>query len=581
MRCDDVELSAYIDNEADDALAVRAHLVTCEECRAIEAELRSLRSQLRYEVDLEPPDFTDRILTAMAAPPSEPDDAPAGQPERRHRPRRRTALAAAGAFAVSFIVAAGFTTVRDGRREQAAAQTIDAELDRAQVAISPFRAELRLVQRDAEGAVTASGGELVHLGPERVMVNLSGSARSNTVVVDDTTAWLAVGDDVVQIDGLSPFGSLSATLGDLVVPVRGLDRWPDDEVIDAVLDGRDVIEVRGAASQFATLMDALELVGVRPVHPTDAVTVALDAETLVPARIVATVSSDELRAYDAERDVVSSEVAGTTIIDLVVGAPVAVPAASPLPPPPAAAERRNEGFIDGSVSAFATPPTLPNGLSLHRTGSQTVSGTDRTTMVASWGQGRAWVRVVGTIGSAAERPFGIGAARPVQLGDGIAYVDVAGSVAIHTPTMDVAVTGTVAPDELLAAAAALGLRGQALDSPAQLFAGSDAPGEASVLTVPSALPSATVVLDGGALLVTELDVAGEAKVTLTQRSVGRLSPPSEPGLVGVDVRGVPGRYSPSAGTLQWIEDEIEITLAAPGLAVGTLVELAASLEPEV
>lgn len=567
MLCDELELSAYLDGEAEDATVVRQHLEECAECRAIEADLRRLRSQLRYETDLDGPDVTAAVLAGLPV---------AVGRARRRRQWRATAVTAAAACAVGIVGGSVLTVVRDDRPQRAAASSLEEELDRAQLVVAPFRAAVALTQRDAFGAVTSASGELLYLGPERLMLEVAGASTANTVVIDDASAWRSArtSDEVDQttfFGDLAPFGSLSQTMLDLVVPVRGLDRW-SGQVTERVVDGRRVLELEGTGGQFATLASALRLAGVREIHPTDRVVVQLDASTYLLAGIQVIVGSSDLRAYDDERQGRTPELPGTLIVDLELGAPTSVAPATPLPIAPVGATARSEGFTDGPVAGFTVAAVLPNGLPLHRTGTQRV-GADELS-VASWGQGRAWVRVVAIRDHDDQRPFGIGAARPVRLGAGTVYADVGGSVGVHTEDVDLVVTGTVAPEELLAVVETLGVIGLAV--PGQ----DESPPFTGALVVAVSLDASatTITIENGSVVVTELAGPGETRWTITQRQRTRLDPPTDPAMVGVQVRGREGRYSVRSGELEWVEHGVGVVVAGSSPSLEELLAVADLLE---
>ena len=58
-----------------------------------------------------------------------------------------------------------------------------------------------------------------------------------------------------------------------------------------------------------------------------------------------------------------------------------------------------------------------------------------------------------------------------------------------------------------------------------------------------------------------------------------LTPPVDPDVRGVRVRGTAGRYSPEKGELEWLGDGLAITLRSGTLSLGELVRIAEELRP--
>ena len=71
--------------------------------------------------------------------------------------------------------------------------------------------------------------------------------------------------------------------------------------------------------------------------------------------------------------------------------------------------------------------------------------------------------------------------------------------------------------------------------------------------------------------------AGNRAFLLTESVDGRLSPPLEANVRGVLVRGIEGRYSPDRGLLEWVEDEVTISLTSTTLTLDELLVIATLL----
>jgi hypothetical protein len=71
--------------------------------------------------------------------------------------------------------------------------------------------------------------------------------------------------------------------------------------------------------------------------------------------------------------------------------------------------------------------------------------------------------------------------------------------------------------------------------------------------------------------------AGNRAFLLTEAVDGRLSPPLEANVRGVLVRGIEGRYSPDRGLLEWVEDELTMSLTSTTLTLDELLAIAALL----
>jgi hypothetical protein len=176
--------------------------------------------------------------------------------------------------------------------------------------------------------------------------------------------------------------------------------------------------------------------------------------------------------------------------------------------------------------------------------------------------------------------------RTVDLGDaGIAYVSDDGrKVALHGEGLDVVVSGSVAPDELRAVAASLGVTG------VRVPGSWDESATATLAEAADAVPGLLVApeRDGfgppavriaNRMVIQDYAGAGDRGFTLVQSGMGALTPPANGDVVGVEVRGTAGRYSAERGQLEWVEDGTTHGLSSHTLTLAELLALAQSLEP--
>jgi hypothetical protein len=85
-------------------------------------------------------------------------------------------------------------------------------------------------------------------------------------------------------------------------------------------------------------------------------------------------------------------------------------------------------------------------------------------------------------------------------------------------------------------------------------------------------------VDGDAV-VTRFAGPGDRTFTLVQTPGTRLSPPLDLSVIGVEVRGVEGRWSDGRHELEWVEDGQVVTLRSATLSLNELLAVAGSLEP--
>jgi hypothetical protein len=590
MRCDDARarLSAAFDGQGELGEAA-PHVASCPSCTAYRQALGDIRQRLRFEVLDDPPDVAPRL------------------PGRR-RPAWPTAVAAAVAGALVGAALVGGTSL--GRGPAPARADLAPRVLAAQADVESLRVAFDVVERGFATGVPERRfvADLVYEAPEGLTLRVHDvteypharwPANDATVVVRGDQSWAeglaacprdALPDCIPSaprreaVVGREPFApDLPAPL-DLVVPVRTLalgGAVPDLGTEEVA--GRVAVGVRVTVAQLAPLLDGLRRVGAwRELYPGDEAELWVDRATLVPLMVV-------VRAGEgADRDLWAAargygEEPGAVLFELrarlVTLNEPAQGEAFPLPPAGVAA--RDAGFREGrALGVLPEPGWLPGGMAPHRRGA--VGAVE----VATWTDGRAWVKVSATAAWAGGRLFGVDAAveavarRPLPADAGVAYVGDGGSVvALHGQGIDVAVTGTASPADLVRVAASLGVRGEAVPPEWAEAASASLAGARRALPrllVP-ALPSPAVRAAGGVVTLAYTG-GGDRTLVVVQSPGARLSPPLEPDVRALHVRGRLARWSPELGRLEWVEDGIVVELRSRTLSLAELVEVAEGME---
>jgi hypothetical protein len=150
---------------------------------------------------------------------------------------------------------------------------------------------------------------------------------------------------------------------------------------------------------------------------------------------------------------------------------------------------------------------------------------------------------------------------PIDLGPaGIAYASGDGTrVAIHGPSTDVVVAGSIGPDELGQVAASLGVVG--VEVPANWAEAATATLDDAEALAPDLLfvsglegfGAPAVRIDGDDVSLRYVG-AGARSFTVVRGASDQLPPPLDPDVTAVTVRGEPGRWRAATGDLEWVED---------------------------
>jgi Putative zinc-finger len=622
VRCDEARaaISLRLDGELPDDADVRAvdeHADACAECSRFERHADRVRAALRFEAVGAVPDLAPAVLADLA--PRQARGRPAagggGHPPGSTAPPRRPLVVAAALAAIAGLAAGvAFVGLGPEPRSPAAADLPDRVLA-AQAGIESLDARFQLVEGDVTGDdwERRLEGRLVYEAPEslaltlgdrwsaedglRLVVNGERWWQSTVRACSPRPDWTVCSDAarrwVRSVRGREPFSESSPVPLELINPVDGFTPAPSRlaGLGTRTIAGRRAVGVAVTAAQMGPFLDGLSTgAHLRAVHPGDPVELWLDDEHLVPLEVTVRAASDRDRAQWASgrgaADRAGDTVLRFTVTSVTINAPIADDAfampARIVPDEALDAGFRRAGGPDGPV-----PSDLPRGFRPYRSG--TVSGTGGPTIaVDSWIDGRAWLAVRSTREWPGDRLFGgLGASvRTVDMGDaGIAYVSDDGrKVALHGEGLDVVVSGSVAPDELRAVAASLGVTGIRVpgswdeSATATLAEAADAvPGLLVAAELDGFGPPAVRIADG--VVIQGYAGAGDRGFTLVQSGMGALTPPANGDVVGIEVRGTAGRYSAERGQLEWVEDGTTHGLSSHTLTLAELLALAQSLEP--
>lgn len=591
-------LSAYVDDElpAAERAKVEAWLHASAEARAYLGQLEMLRGHMRYESVAAGLDVAPAVLGAI-------------EPRPPILVARLAAAFAAGAVLAALVVGFSF-------REPSAAiaAAIPDRVVEAQADVATLTARLDMVERGFHPAVPerTSTGTVDYRAPESIRIAFTDTtvypsgawvANHTEVVVQGNSAWRrgpaacpteALPDctparpRLVVLTGREPFSQEAPAPLDVVVPARAFLRQGDPEVLGVSrLDDREAIGVAVTAAQVAALLDGLTEAGNwRDIHPTDRVELWLDREALTPLALAVYPSNAAERRLWAIRNGYA-DVPDTAILEVVWSDVVINGPPSPTFAGPDDGDVPSAGFEARPLEQInmPSPSDLPQGMTLHRSG-VVVTPTGPVVSVASWSDGRSWLKIRFTDEWAGGSLFGdLGPlVRRVKIGLGVGYVDEQGErVALHATDGDVVVMGSVPTETLLAVAASLNEAGQPVpDDWREAASGTTADAEAEVpgLLLPTGLDGfgePTITVGDG---VATLAYAGQGNrgFRLSEGVGPVLPPPLNADLMAVPLRETEARYSAERGRLEWVEGELVITLTSDTLSREELMAIAESLE---
>jgi hypothetical protein len=597
MRCEHAReaLSERMDTtDAPPSGELEGHVQSCATCAEFERIALHTRRALRYGVDgVDGVDAVDDDLTVRVLRAARADAAPAPTAREGARGHGRGWVAAVALFLVCAVAAFALTR-GPGGVAPAAADDRAALVARGQILVQSMHARVAMYERGGDGTVTHhADGDISYVAPEGVLLRLSGDDGDVEVGVNGEMAWRR-GEVESIVRGREPFDAAGWSALELIVPVDAFGR-DGAGAATATLDGRQARVVQTTVAQVEELLAALRTGGSwRPLHPSDVVTLWLDAETAVPRRVEVQPSTDADRATWSARHTPGEPAEGALfVVELtqlqINGRGGAVPA--PLCPlDQQCDESRDLGFVDRTVgeSELPVPAWLPEGMAEYRSGERRSPGAAATVVMRTWTSGRSWVKVAGTKDWDGDQLFGsIGPlVRPLSTPAGVVYAsEDASSIAVHGEGIDLVVTGSVGEADLLRIAASLEVDG--LDVPEWWAeAGSTTVDELELGDEPALVPRTDADLDGASVSLSarggRIDVAvtgpGARGARLVETPSSVLAPSEDPDARVVTVRGVEGRYSPTLGELAWVERQRLIVLSSSTLTVGEMVDVAASLE---
>lgn len=588
-------LSGYLDGDVTETerREVERLLAHSEEAQRYLDRLRAFGEEMRSRPA---PDLTARIIAAVT---------PAARPRRR----------LAAAFAAGAVAGAVFIGLAVRQPAPVAGADLPDQVLAAQSRVDSLTARLQVVERGwhPDVAERTYRGSLVYRAPETLWVRLVDDTvypspdwvpNHLTLVVDEARAW-STSTPACPTEALpgctpneprvrvvtdrEPFPDRSPAPLDLIVPAVGFARSGPPVLLGvATIDGRSAVGVEVSVAQVASLLDGLIGTGNwREVHPTDRVELWLDTEALVPLSLTVYPADTEDRSlwavHHGYTDRPGLAVLEVTWSDLAINQAVTVEA----PAPSSATETVSAGFTDLVPDDLAalTPAGLPESMALHRTG---VIATEKgpVVSVATWSDGRAWLKLSRTEKWTGDRLFGdLGAlVRRVDLATGVVYLNERGDrVAVHGDGSDAVLEGSLPTETLLLLAAGLPVTGREVPTrwaEAATAGIEEARAEIQGLLLPAGLtgfaPPAIRVEEGTVVLA--YPGPGNRGFLLTETAEGRLPPPLDADVRGVTVRGRPGRYSPGRGLLEWVEDDLTIGLSSTTLTLSELLAVAESLE---
>lgn len=578
-RCESaqLELSSAYDQGSILTERTAAHIAECDECASFSAALGALDTALasgRFDLA---PDVVDGVMMGVT------------------RSTRRWWAVAAVAL-VGLTVGALLGTL-GSRVDVGLASELHELLFETGSGVHGIEADLVVVERGVHPDVPERvyNGSIDYVAPESLAIELvdTTSYPSEDWVHNDLLLVIDDGDTVVTAGTACPVAALPGCLTEprisavihqppfvegtlrpleIVGPGRSVSLPNDLEIVGTPeLDGRKTVQVETTVAGAGLLSALTDRGSWRELHPTDPVIMWLDTMTLVPLRIevfAADSPQRELwqirRGYDdslggpqpifivsLERLVVRP---GVVDIDLIDDATAG-------------------GFVDGAANV--PRPSLPPGFEPHRSGHWLLPNGERVD-VASWSDGRSWLKIEATRGWDEQRLFGMNSrfVEPLEVSSGLAYLSPNGdTLAIHGEGVDVVVSGSMPRGLLEEVAASLEIVGAAVP---------DGWVESTVLSIEE-MPSGVLapVLDGWSALARIEDDSveilltggGERSVLIRQTNGSTIALPVGPDVSAIEVRGQDGRFDSATGVLSWVEDGTSIEMLSETVAFDELLAL--------
>lgn len=582
-RCDRIqaEISSAHDEGRDLPMSIQAHLSGCQACSSFAANVRILDTALASGRFDRSPVVVERITSAT------------GLPERRW-------WAAAAVAMVGLTVGVLLGTL-GSRVDVGLASELQDLLFQTGPGVVGIEADLVVVERGVHPEVPERvyDGSIEYAAPESLSIDLvdTTSYPSDDWVHNDLRLTIADGDLAVTAGTTCPVAALPGCLTEpmrtavidqppfvegtirpleIVGPGRAVSVPNDLEIVGMPeLGGRMTVQVETTVAGAALLSTLTDRGAWRELHPTDPVIMWLDASTLVPLRIEVFASQSSQRELWQIRRGYTDSLGGDE--------PIFIVSLENLVVRPGVVEfdliddAAVGGFIDGP--AGIPRPVLPDGFVPHRSGHWLLRNGERVE-VASWSDGRSWLKIELTSGWDEPRLFGM-PSRFVEVVDasrGVTYLSPIGdTLAVHNEDVDAVVTGSIPTHLIQEVAASLGLEGEAVPDDWVESAVRPIDDVPSGVLVPDLEGwSALARVDDGRVEVL-LTGGGDRSVLIEQSEGSTIELPVGPDVSTVDVRGVDGRFDSATGALSWVEDGMGVEMQSETVAFDELLALAESM----
>jgi hypothetical protein len=397
------------------------------------------------------------------------------------------------------------------------------------------------------------------------------------------------------VDQRVPVANGSPLPADLVLPLDTLSSARGVTVLgEGTLLGRPVIRVELPFDRASPLFPFIGLGGTwRPFFAEDRVVLTLDAQSWFPLRYTVFPSSDPARRSWELRFGLAEEPPGRAIFDVSATAfDERRPPAGIFAIPGGIAPSVPISSVNARLGVAPITPTAPGGLSLTST-VLPAGGDGAPQLILTYSRGVSYLRVGERIGAGPPPLIDPGAER-VRLAGGTGYyvpasTDQGRRVVIHTAAADLFLESNLPRDQLLAVAASIPVRGEAVASSAtrrvslaEAQARFGSPLEATP-TLPNGelLASVQLSTDRSAPGVTlyyrqpSSDLAG-APIRLHLEHAAALPPIASASQSLLDVGGLSARWTPEGSRLEWIDNGVYRMLDAPGQSLGEVLTLARS-----
>jgi outer membrane lipoprotein-sorting protein len=631
-------LSARIDGErlsSRQAVALEHHLASCAECRAFERGAYRLREAARFEIAPAVPDLVDEVMATVGT-----EAKPAGlrvvRPTRLPRRRLLPRLAPIGAALLIGVLIGSVIVGGPWQRSEhgsalAAAEVADG-ISAAAAHLDAYQATFRIDEANLSPEVPERDLTMrvwFH-APERFRLDVvdrtdypTPTTPNDLRLVVDGSRWYASGpaacptaecpqrESVVR--NRLPFSTDAPIPTDLVLPISTLTDADRLTVLghDTVL-GRPAVQVEVPFERARPLFSFVAIGGDwRPFFANDRVRIWLDERNWFPLKWAVYPATGAERDAWALRFGLPDEPSRRPVFTVT-----ALDVSTRTPSPsvfriPASATSRDQGARSAGLSAVArdvgfepVAPKTVGGLDRYRV---VVPTDDTARSLIAYADGLAFVNLGETrtwAGTAPFGPIGVQAEEVPLAGGGVAYYEPSTDgrgrrVSIHAAGTDLYLESNLPRPALLAAAAALPVRGLPMPDAWRVHEVAGATIERVSLeaarsavpfpvelprTLPAGFGLASVELvkagygNGVTLYFRDRDAdAGIGTIRMHLESAQSLPPATSASQSAVDVGDAHGRYTPDRAELEWIRTGVYHSLDAPGLELSDLVSIARSI----